>query len=247
MQPSLDTQLPDAIAELYRVFRPYRVEFPLEACACCVDESHQRVISAKPLEALTSRDLDWYAFKAITTFGTVNDFKHFLPRLLELIAYERDFPINEEIVFGKLPYASWRDWPMTEQRAIEAYLPALWRQTIETMDEGMSMQVCLACIGRVVESVSEYLAHWSEAMQQSAVARLRFAEFFCTEISLDDLSPTFWEESPEQGKELETWLRDEIPPKLFRRALVEWTQTHAGREYGYKIDLYEAWRKDWAV
>ena len=206
-----------------------------------MDESHQRRLSSKPLEELTPEDLEWYAFKAITTFGTVNDFKHFLPRLFELLAYERDFPVDPEVVFGKLPYASWRDWPPMEQRAIDDYLGALWRHTTETLDAAMGMQTCLACIGQAEDSVADYLASWSAAMHHSAVARLRFADFICTGILLKDSLGMFWEESPEQGREVIGWLENKVPIKQVRKALTEWTQTPAGREYKHKFDEYQKW------
>jgi hypothetical protein len=67
--------------------------------------------------------LDRYLFKAMTTWGTEEDFKHFVPRLLDLYASSTD----AWLLCDKLGYARWRSWPEPEQRAVERYLLALWR------------------------------------------------------------------------------------------------------------------------
>lgn len=237
------TELDDAIRDLYRVFRPYRARFPLEACDHCVDESHQRQIAGRPLEELSSEDLSYYAFKAMTTFGTVNDFKHFLPRILELTVRDRDFMVDCEVVYGKLPYASWREWPAMEQRTVEQFLWAMWRHELASLDAAMAIDVCLGCLAGVIESLTEFLGYWTEAMDRSSVARIRMAEFVRDQFPVGDEPLPFWEESRNQQKELLSWLgRDDTATRV-RRALSEWTATAEGKEYGYYVvEKYEDWR-----
>lgn len=161
MNEQRNADLDNAIRDLYRVFRPYRVTFPLDGCDHCFHESHQRQLAERPLEELLSNDLSYYALKAITTFGTVNDFKHFLPRIFELTVRDRDFVVDCEIVYGKLREASWRDWPPMEQRAIERFLWAMWRHELASIDAAMAIDVCLGCLARLTESLTEYLARAS--------------------------------------------------------------------------------------
>ncbi|HEX8660002.1 MAG TPA: hypothetical protein VF690_20835 [Hymenobacter sp.] len=77
------------------------------------------------MRELTEDDLGLYAGKAMTTWGTVDDFKHFLPRLFELTAAFRA-PYEEYVVLNKLDYGRWRTWPPAEIAAVERYLLALW-------------------------------------------------------------------------------------------------------------------------
>ena len=63
---------------------------------------------AKRLRDLTDTDLKKYAFKALTTWGNADDFRHFLPRLFELEAVHPQRIVglvDPEILFGKLAYA----------------------------------------------------------------------------------------------------------------------------------------------
>jgi hypothetical protein len=90
------------ISELYRVFRPYRLDAHFTGCDHCVSQSNSEQLAAVPLYELTITDIKRYAFKAMTTWGTEHHYKHFLPRLLELVYEEYlafDFP---EVMLGKL-------------------------------------------------------------------------------------------------------------------------------------------------
>ena len=117
-----------ATERLYAAFAPYRTRRPIEACPCCVSVEDQRRLLSKPLRDLSVSDLDHYASNAIATWGTVNDFKQFLPRLLELASNGRVNGYLLEIVglAYKLNYARWSLWPQEERDAISDWFAALW-------------------------------------------------------------------------------------------------------------------------
>ena len=73
-------------------------------------------------------DFGRYPFKAMSTFGTVDDYKHFLPRILELAFFDpaaRTVPgFDVEVVGGKLSSAGWLLWEARERNAIQALLRA---------------------------------------------------------------------------------------------------------------------------
>jgi len=79
------SELKKAIADLYSVFKDYRLDSHVEGCPCCVTKNDKQLIEAKVLTELSPDDLNRFAFKAMTTWGTVEDFKHFLPRQRELL------------------------------------------------------------------------------------------------------------------------------------------------------------------
>jgi hypothetical protein len=95
--PSPDRQqaLAAAVAGLYAAFARYKLHHPVTGCPCCTSAEDDRRVQSKPMHQLEAADLERYAFKAVTTLGTVDDLKHFLPRLLELAAAE-----------GKVGYAT---------------------------------------------------------------------------------------------------------------------------------------------
>lgn len=121
MSPALRS----SIDSLYIVFSAYPLSAILDGCPCCVFDTDKDKIHSKPLRKLNGDDLSPYAFKAMSTWGNVNDFKHYLPRILDLLSAE-ELPLDVFIVTDKLDYAKWREWPQEEQHAIETFLYAWW-------------------------------------------------------------------------------------------------------------------------
>jgi hypothetical protein len=114
-----------AVEELYTAFAAYPLRDYIPGCEHCVDITLEVPLHANPLRLLSADDLNLYAFKAMTTWGELEDFKHFLPRLLELAASDHQF--DHDYVAYKLDYARWQSWPQEERHAIVRYLLALWR------------------------------------------------------------------------------------------------------------------------
>jgi hypothetical protein len=118
-------QLGEATAALYEVFGRYSLKSMIACCPHCELGSAEAKLRARPLRQLTWDDLGVYVFKAMTTFGDEQDFKHFLPRILELFAIDPEnahYDLN--IVFRKLEYASWTEWPEAERRVVHGYVRA---------------------------------------------------------------------------------------------------------------------------
>src|SRR5688572_11844593 len=86
--PGRRQALAEAIEALYVAFGRYTLHHPVVGCPCCTSAEDDRLVRSKPLRRLTAADLERFAFNAVSTLGTVGDFKHFLPRLLELAATE---------------------------------------------------------------------------------------------------------------------------------------------------------------
>lgn len=125
------SSLEDAIERLYTVFARYRRPAVVEGCPCCVGAADQAKLHARPLRALGEEELRRYAFKALTTWGTEDDLRHFLPRILELVAWNQ-LGIDPQTVLGKLAYGHWERWPGDERAAIRAFLDAWLDETLES-------------------------------------------------------------------------------------------------------------------
>src|SRR5690349_10293897 len=122
----------ESIAELYRVFRSYRIGLDFSGCPHCVDPRDSDRLRTTALKQLTPQDLEHYARKAMTTWGDSREFRHFLPRLFEIALVDSDgFPfLDLEILFGKLAYGEWETWPRAEQTAVNALLHAYWQSML---------------------------------------------------------------------------------------------------------------------
>lgn len=114
-----------AIEALYSVFARYPL--PAESAYSrhtAISEDDVRAIRAKPLRDLLGTELSKFSMKALTTWGDENEFRHYLPRMLELVVREPNWT-DIPTLLGKLSTAEWRAWPAGEQSAIENYVTAL--------------------------------------------------------------------------------------------------------------------------
>ena len=121
------------IEELYKTFSKYPLKPTMEGCPCCVSDSDKSTLHSKQLRALESDDISRYAFKAMTTWGDQNDFKHYLPRILELSS-SRKLMVITSVVLGKLEYGKWQHWDQSEKDTIVSFLKAWWNNEINQND-----------------------------------------------------------------------------------------------------------------
>src|SRR4051794_33486606 len=112
--------------EFGRVPRPERVE----GCPHCVDRGADACLLDRPVRTLEPGALARYAAKALSTWGGVEEFRYFLPRLLECAATDAFGYPDPPIVFGKLALAGWTEWAPGERTAIESFLGAWWAGTL---------------------------------------------------------------------------------------------------------------------
>lgn len=117
----------------YQAFAGYPLHDRVVGCPCCTGSDE--VLRRAPLDELTEEDLGRYAFKALTTWGSLADYKHFLPRILELSLRGGDEPgMDPLVIAGKLEMGRWHEWPAPERAAIQHYFQALWGTPVGTME-----------------------------------------------------------------------------------------------------------------
>lgn len=118
-----------AIKNLYSVFEKYYLDATKlrgNSCLCCVTDEEIKEIIVKPLKQLSEDELGHFSRSAISTFGTIEDYKHFLPRILELMQYPKSEFLFDFTCFEKLNYSEWETWSIEEQNAIKDYFVTLW-------------------------------------------------------------------------------------------------------------------------
>lgn len=112
---------------LYSTFSKYPFKSSIEGCPCCISDSDKSTLHSKQLRELEDEDLSRYAFKAMTTWDDVNDYKHYLPRIFELSA-KRELIVDTFVTLGKLEYGKWKEWNEREKEAITDFLKAWWEK-----------------------------------------------------------------------------------------------------------------------
>jgi hypothetical protein len=207
------TELETSIEFLYEVFARYSRPGTIDVCACCTEPEATSHLTLRSLRELRFEDLADYSFSAMTTQGSLDDFRYFLPRLLEGIAEEK-YSYNPEILFGKLSYANWITWKADEVKAVRTYLQALWITGLTSfpienrLPEFFEIEVLLASIAQTGEALEPYLQVWSDTKTKEADQHLiQFVTMFGGEFSDGrTLHGAFWSGRRSQAESLRKWL-----------------------------------------
>lgn len=158
----MENTLRGVIDEMYHVFAGYHRNDAISGCPCCVSGDDQQKLHRAPLRELEEEDLSRYAFKAMTTWGDVSDFKHYLPRIFELIATE-GFIVDTFVILGKLEYGKWETWPAQEQSVIKRLLLLWWSDHLrksKAFDPEIFFEIHLR-----LRNIQALLKEWSSAIE----------------------------------------------------------------------------------
>jgi hypothetical protein len=186
----------------------------IEICPCgCTKPGATTHLVAVPLRELRFADLADYSFSAMTTQGSLDEFRYLMPRLFQGVA-EEPYSYNPEILFGKLNYAKWMSWHEDEVAAVRTYLQALWQKGLTSfsikdhLPAFFEEETLLASIAQAGEALEPYLQIWTETRTEEADQHLiQFVTMYGEEFSLGQtLHGAFWENSKSQAEALRKWL-----------------------------------------
>jgi len=128
-------ELASTIVDLYATFARYRRNQHVLGCPCCVTGEEQDRLVEHRLADVPAEALEPFAFAALYTWGTLNDFKHFLPRILELEA-EGTLGTDLQVVYGKLVHEEEGPWPDAERRALERFTRSFFVEVVSSRARG---------------------------------------------------------------------------------------------------------------
>ena len=119
-----------SIEKLYDIFAKYQGLSKLEGSPLYDDlETWNKQLRSKKLRELTDDDLSLFAGKVILTWGDENDYRFYLPRILELTA-ELKTPYEIWTLYSRLEDANWKTWNADEQTAINDFTIELWNNLL---------------------------------------------------------------------------------------------------------------------
>jgi hypothetical protein len=170
----MNSKLQQAVEKLYSVFASYPLNPRMEGSPLYSDLLvWNRTLAARPLRALSIDHLGIFYFKVMSTWGNVNDFRHFLPRIFELLA-TLNTGWEEWIALDKLRYGHWETWPEAEQNAVNDYLLALWIEILSTDSEivDAAFPDYLPAIMNVYPKIELLLSIWGEFNTTESIKRL---------------------------------------------------------------------------
>ena len=173
-------ELKRAIEDLYSTFDKYLLKSHTDGCPCCVSDSDKERTHSKQLRKLEADDLSRYTFKAMTTWGNVEDFKHYLPRIFELLS-TTDFSVDTFVVLGKLEYGKWRTWNENEQEAVKDFLLAWWSDLIRT--KSYFDKEAFIEIYKLTGSVEEILERWTLKFSNNSFSNyVDFVQYYYVDL-----------------------------------------------------------------
>jgi len=219
----------NAIENLYATFKPYRIGNDFVRYDHCIDSAKSKKLAETPLRKLTSVDLEHYACKAMTTWGTALHFKHFLPRILELTIEYRDGFIDLAVELSKLQYAEWGGWSKQERDSVIRFFDEYWSYQLANPPQGLfddGIDTVLCALANACLSVQRYLDKWLDDSSDSA--KQQFAAFIHSNagglLKKGKLSNPFWDgRTGEAHREVIAWLqKDELCEYFSCEAEYDW-------------------------
>jgi len=239
----------EAVEGLYAAFSQYPLPTNTYPCGGCHSPGADDMLHAAPLRQLEWKHLADYATDALLVWGDLDCFKHFLPRIFELLLTASDWrrgTPTPEMVFARFKYGEWRTWPESEQAAVEKMLQAMWETILSNppIESGyIDVDQWLCCISYCENSLTAYLDRWLKDERLSSAWALSSwilgSEIAYTgahsdppvwedETSLPEIQAwfdqphrgAFWNGCAEQYAQLQRWIRlPEVITKLQRAQL----------------------------
>jgi ankyrin repeat protein len=209
-------RLGEAIDELYRTFDCYPRPKWFLGCACCWNNGEPfegqeflagsvRIWSpggSRSLRDLSVDELSEVAANVPHLGGDADVFRHYLPRLLEILVTTGFRWPDAEPALGRLNYDArlgsepWWTWPEAEQRAIARFLQEAWaarlREPPDMDGADLSADSLLCGIGMIVEDVSDYLSKWIAFDEPHAAEHLAQFLSLNSDRSNGRLANGFW-------------------------------------------------------
>ena len=205
-----DGPVRDAIARLYQAYAKYPPPLALHGSPLRDVGAILGALQSAPLRDLQADQLLPYAGWAITTVGDPDDYRHFLPRIVEL-ALDNPGRLGAEpvIIAGRLDYAGWGNQPAEEFAAVRAAFLAAWIAglALDRMDyEPNDWLLGLAALGNIAGALDA----WIGSPSPHAIEHL--AAFVSSQqdaLSRQDIiDGPYWDDvAPAVRQEITAWLR----------------------------------------
>lgn len=210
---SLKRELDRVIERSYDLFAHYQSvpPLPVHCCPYCVKPDDQQLLFSRPLRELTWVELEYYGFKAVHSWGSVQDFKHFLPRIMQLFVLEAPCRYDRPIVSGKLQHAKWTEWPEDEKSAVVDFFNAWWQWRLALdPDNRLEISELVMILGAVFDDLLPLLTYWNSQIPESLAAARQLASFVEQNSWSGDPYDLgcVWGSNESHARTIVTWLYD---------------------------------------
>lgn len=243
-------ELRASVEGLYETFSMYSLPKYTDPCLHCHTVEDEAKLHSLPLRQLGVAELRDYAADALSVWGGVNDFKHFLPRIFELLVTLTDPALDltdPEILFSKFKSGDWQSWPASEQVAVRTFLHALWAEVLNHPPEADSftdVESWLCSIAQAEDDLSPYLTQWIEDPRSSASFALS-SLLLGSGVARSNSAGrnAFWENREDQYVQVQTWTKtSEVFHKL-RNARIKSDSSISASEFEAALGVIDGSRQ----
>lgn len=162
------------IERLYDIFAKYQGLSKLEGSPLYDDlDNWNKQLRSKKLKGLNEEDLSRFAGSVILTWGDENDYRCYLPRILELTA-ELKTPYEVWTIYSRLEDANWKTWDVNEQNAINDFTLELWNNLLNDDSERAEWEFkeYFHAIAYFYSDFSEILKSWETSDSFASIKHL---------------------------------------------------------------------------
>jgi hypothetical protein len=194
-----------AIADVYAAFADVPRPSSIAGCLCCLDDKDVHGLLSTPLRELEPKVVGPYASSVFLTVGDTPDFFYLLPRILEILATERHWWPDPEVVGRAIRDSGFPQWPARRREAVTQYLNAVFDLILRIDDGHSEVDSWLCMLGSIGFDLCPYL-------DRTLAFPDRVADLFAnfnTDISRGRPLGGFWESIPESANVLVQWLRSD--------------------------------------
>jgi hypothetical protein len=219
-------KLHDAIEQCYAAFADMPCPRRLEASPMRDGDKILRALTSAPLRELSGKQIGPYSGWAITTVGDADDYRHFLPRILELSVVDPVWLGAEPpVMASRLNMGHWRKWPAGQRSAILHIFNAAFDAFVEIHpDHTRTVDGWFCGLATLGQSVALTVERWR--CVASPNAGLQMASFIndnATDLHRHgEVRNAFWEEVSENA-------RREITRQLLLKATTDFLTATAAQ------------------
>ncbi|MGO8463004.1 hypothetical protein AB9F45_00395 [Rhizobium leguminosarum] len=205
--------LEDSLRALYPAFLEYPFPSSLDASPLRDAEKILAALKSAPLREIGTAELGQYAASAITTVGSADDFKHFLPRILHCAVLSPSaYGFEPPIIASKLLLCDWQQWPIAEQTAVANLFYSAWAyKRLQDPDLDASAWDWIVAMAKLDLQFQACLSLWVKQPTPNA-----FIQLTGVDIKSIYRGSGFWQDvAPERCHLVLEWLKGDLVENAF--------------------------------
>jgi hypothetical protein len=188
-------------------------------------EIDSQALLSKPLRSLTNDDLSKFATCVLLTVGTEDDFRYFLPRILELLILDEFSWPDPEVLLARLPDADWSNWDKEERTVLTDLFSAIIISLANSSENPTwDIDDWICGIARCVDDILPYL---EPLLELSACEQLvEFYRYNEEELKEGGLFNSFCNDVPENKRKFIAWWQTEQVQTALNEGLKIYPERH---------------------